>query len=386
MRTNSKVTSRIRLIFYLPGLVPGGTERVVLNLCRNVSQQRFDIAVCSMTDGLFGDEIRSLGIPVTILSPPGKRSNAASKIFNYWRMLRTLLAMIGQGSPTVVHSHHYGPLLQLSLLRRFTSCRFGWIHTEHSLTDVRNAYAKRWYRVLNPLKFPDVACGVAADVTSYMRHVSGISTELATTVLNGIETDKFCGIDRKAKRSTLGFSTEHLIVGTIGMLRTEKNQQLAIRAFALLASEVSSLHLVVCGDGECRVSLVSLARELGVSDRVHFLGFRLDAHEIMAAFDIYCLPSIYEGLPLSVLEAWAARTPVVATDVIGTREIVRHGENGLLVQLDDERAMADALLKLIQAPGLGRTYADNGYQDVMAGYHIGKMVDRYEQFYQSSAC
>ena len=375
-----------QLIYHVPSLGAGGTERVVLNLCRNVSRDRFDIHVCAMVDGLFADEIRSLGIPVTILSESVRRNNTiVGKLRNYFRMLWSLRSLIAEDGPTVVHSHHFGPLMQLFFIRKISSKQFGWVHSEHSWTDVRNAYAISLYRFLNPLKSADIISGVAEKVTTYMRETSGSPVERAMTVLNGIETDQFCMTDGGMKRGELGFAPDDLIIGTVGMLRTEKNQQLLIRAFAQAVTKMSNLHLVICGDGVCRMDLEELAVSLGVSSRIHFLGYRMDTNEIMSVFDVYCLPSEYEGLPLSILEAWAAGKPVVATDVLGNIDIVRDEVNGLLVPLNDEIKMAEAILRLVKDQALANTIAGNGYEAVMADYDIRRMVDRYEQIYEAIA-
>jgi len=378
---------KIRVIYFLPCFGIGGTERVVLDLCRNVSRDRFDIEVCTMVGGLFADQAAASGVPVHLLAPAStKQKSIFAKVVNYFRMLSSLRAIIGRGGPVVLHTHHYGPLMQAFLIRKLTSQKFGWLHTEHSWTDVLNAYAIRLYKLLNPMQSADVISGVADKVTSYMQEVSGIIPAHAVTVLNGIETGRFnlevCAI----KRRELGFGPEDIVIGTVGMLRPEKNQQLAIRAFALIAPEFPKLHFVVCGEGECRPGLQQLAVNLGIAERVNFLGYRMDAHEIMATFDIYCLPSVYEGLPLSILEAWAARKPVVATAVIGNVDIVHHEVNGLLVPLNEEQIMADALKRLVLDPALGHRLADNGHGVVMDYFDVKRMVNRYVQIYEDIAC
>jgi len=378
---------KIRVIYYLPCFGIGGTERVVLDLCRNVSRNRFDIEVCTMVGGVFADQVIASGVPVHLLAPPAtKQRSLPAKVINYLGMLSCLRSIIGRGGPIVLHTHHYGPLMQAFIIRKLTSQKFGWLHTEHSWTDVRNAYALRLYSLVNPMKSADLISGVADKVTSYMKEVSGIIPDSAVTVLNGIETVRFNPEDRKIKRHELGFGPDDLLVGTVGMLRPEKNQQLAIRAFALIAADFPKLHFIVCGEGECRPELESLAAELHIASRVHFLGYRMDAHEIMAAFDIYCLPSVYEGLPLSILEAWAARKPVVATEVIGNVDIVHHETNGLLVPLNNEHMMADVLTRLILDPALGRRLADSGNRVLMDRFDVKHMVNHYEQLYEKIAC
>lgn len=379
-------TDKIKLIYYIPCLGTGGTERVVLNLCRYVSREEFEIEVCSMSDGLLGDEIRSLGIPVRILAKPGQNnSSIPCKIRNYLTMLATLHSMIEPGKPVVVHTHHYSPLLQLFFLRKFGRRRFGWLHTEHSRTDVQNSYSAGYYRRINPMRGPDMVSGVSDAVTTHMVKVSGIPASRSVTVLNGTDLTLYRPGACADKRQELGLLQSDRLIGTIGNLRREKNQQMALRSFSLVAAQVPNLHLIICGDGEYRSDLELLARDLGVASRVHFLGYRMDANEIMTTFDVYCLPSVYEGLPLSVLEAWAALKPVVATDVIGIKDIVRHENNGLLVPLNDDTAMAEALLRVLQEPDLAKRMSTSGHSLILKKYDLCHMISRYEELYKKIA-
>ena len=374
---------RIKLIFYLPCLGTGGTERVVLNLCRNISRTHFVMEVCTPFGGPLADVITALGIPVTYLTVSDETSDSSwGKGRRFIGRLAALRRMISDEMPTVFHTHHMGPLLHLHLLRIAGFGKFGWVHTEHSRTDVVSAYGSRLFRVVNPLKGPDLLTGVSPAVTEIMQSVSAVPEERCASVLNGIETSQYASTLRDKKREAMGFLPGDRIIGAIGNLRTEKNQHLLLKAFAILAATDPQVRLVLCGDGVCRPDLERMARDLNVADRVQFLGFRLDAHEIMSVFDVYCLPSVYEGLPLSILEAWAAKRPVVATDVMGIRDIVRHGENGLLVPLDDERRMAAELLRVLENPGLALELATEGARLVTSQYDVGKMVAGYESLYQ----
>jgi L-malate glycosyltransferase len=378
--------NRIRLIYYIPCLGTGGTERVVLNLCRHVSKDLFEIEVCSMSDGLIGNAIRALNIPVKIIckAPTGNQT-IVGKICNYLKMIARLHSPIVIGRPTVFHTHHYGPLLQMFLVKKFGMKPFGWLHTEHSRTDVHNSYANPFYRMVNPMRGPDIVSGVSEKVTSLMNEVSGIPADRSVTILNGIDTTLYKAENREKKRHELGFTNNDRIIGTIGNLRKEKNQRLLIRAFSLLIRDIPDLYLVICGDGEYRSELESLSNNLGIASRVRFLGFRMDAHEIMSTFDIYCLPSVYEGLPLSILEAWAAHKPVVATDVIGINDIVHHESNGLLVPLDNERKMAEALSTFLRDSALAQRLADNGHTSLLKNYDLNQMIKLYSELYQKIA-
>jgi glycosyltransferase involved in cell wall biosynthesis len=145
------------------------------------------------------------------------------------------------------------------------------------------------------------------------------------------------------------------------------------------------LHLVLAGDGPCRTELEQLSRDLAVADRVHFLGHRLDAPDVMAMFDVYCLPSVYEGMPLSILEAWSAGKPVVATDVTGIRDIVIHDTNGILVPLNDPQALAEALRRVLGDRELSERIGREGQRFALEQCTMAGMVRQYEDLYEQVA-
>jgi glycosyltransferase involved in cell wall biosynthesis len=146
------------------------------------------------------------------------------------------------------------------------------------------------------------------------------------------------------KRAQLGIPDDALIVLVAGLLNSAKGQDLAIQALQLVASP--NIHLVIAGHGNDLPMLEALAGELGVNDRVHFLGWRDDLPALIAASDVVLLPSRWEGMPYVVLEAMAAGRPVVATRVDGARDLVAHKETGLLVDVKDVVGIANALEQL----------------------------------------
>src|SRR5205823_4337247 len=141
-------------------------------------------------------------------------------------------------------------------------------------------------------------------------------------------------------------------------LRPQKNHESLLRAFAKLLPVVPEAWLVLVGDWERRPMLEALAGSLGIRDRVKFLGCRLDVPELYPVFDVYCLPSHYEGMPLTVLEAMSAGKPVVGTRVVGIQEVITDGQTGLLAAPNDPPALAQALLRVRRDAGLGPRLAD----------------------------
>ena len=132
----------------------------------------------------------------------------------------------------------------------------------------------------------------------------------------------------------------------LARLEVEKGVDVAIRA----AAAIPELDLVVAGDGSCRATLEATAAELGIAERIHFLGYRTDPAALLANADLFVLPSLVEGFPLSVVEAMAAGVPVVASDIGGTREAVEHERTGLLVRPRDADALAAAIRRTLSDP------------------------------------
>ena len=377
---SESVARKVRIISFIPCLGTGGTERVVVNLCKALDRERFAPEVCAFFGGPLAAELHDLNVPITVLADETDRDvGSLAKLFRYGGRLRDLRAVIGSREDTVVHSHHLGPLEHLFILKKMTGLRCSWLHSEHNRPDLERVSGKWFYLKLQPLAHPDCLVGVSEVVTSYLKEGCGVPPDKASTILNGIDTAKYHCIDQLEKRRELGIPGTGPLIGAVGNLRPEKNQGLLLRAVALLPREFGA-QLVICGDGQCRGDLERLAADLGIAERVHFLGYRLDAHEIMALFTGFCLPSEYEGLPLSVLEAWAARVPVVATEVVGIRELIRHGEDGYLVPFGDPHKMAEALLLVLQDQDLANRLRNFGAQRVLT-YGIDRMARAYETLY-----
>jgi glycosyltransferase involved in cell wall biosynthesis len=135
------------------------------------------------------------------------------------------------------------------------------------------------------------------------------------------------------------------------------------------------------GDGELREELRQLAATLGVSDRCHFVGFQTDPAPFYDAMDVFALTSRSEGMPLAVLEAWAAGLPVVASRVGGVPELVNPGVNGLMFEGDDEGALTAALRDLLSDPAMARRLGDAGRLLAESSYSLRRMAEEYQRHY-----
>ena len=177
-------------------------------------------------------------------------------------------------------------------------------------------------------------------------------------------------------KAELGVPADVPLVGVVGRVVAIKGQDVFLRAASQLARRRTDVQFVIAGDGDRRAPFENLARELGIADRTHFLGWRRDVPRVLAGLDVVVLPTVldFEGTPLAVIEALAARRPVVATNVGGVAEVVRDGETGLLVPPKQIDALACAIEAQLNDPSRARRMARAGQELVVRSYQQTRMV------------
>jgi glycosyltransferase involved in cell wall biosynthesis len=185
-------------------------------------------------------------------------------------------------------------------------------------------------------------------------------------------------------RSRLGIPAHALVLGTVANLFSRKGYHVLLQALPKILASVQHAHYVVVGKGEAEYEsrLQSLARQLNVADRVHFVGFQSSVEPYLAAMDLYVHPALMEGFGIAVLEAMAMARAVVATAVGGVPEIIRHGETGLLVPSGDPEALATAVIQLLTDPArrvqLGRAGRERVLKDFTVEAMMCRLLDAYE--------
>jgi glycosyltransferase involved in cell wall biosynthesis len=181
-------------------------------------------------------------------------------------------------------------------------------------------------------------------------------------------------------KALLGISPETTVVGTVGRLTAVKGQEVLIHAASELIRRGEKIFLVLLGDGELRRDLEELSLRLGIAEHVRFLGWRPDVARVMAACDIFCLPSRNEGMGKVLVEAMAMGKPIIASSIGGIPDIVRSGENGILVSVGDTAAWAEAIACLCRDPEKRRRMGDAGM--LMAPrYSSEEMIKRIDRMY-----
>jgi glycosyltransferase involved in cell wall biosynthesis len=201
----------------------------------------------------------------------------------------------------------------------------------------------------------------------------GVPARKIRTIANGIDLQLFAPAPQRERRRA---------ITTVANLRNGKGHDVLLRAFARVRAQVPDATLQLVGDGVLRPKLEALAAALGLAPAVTFLGHRHDVPEILATSDIFAFPSFMEASPNGVIEAMAARLPVVATHVGGIPEIVEHGRNGLLVPAGDDEALAAALIETIERPAQAAALGEAARQTVAGRYSFERMVHEFEALYE----
>jgi glycosyltransferase involved in cell wall biosynthesis len=188
---------------------------------------------------------------------------------------------------------------------------------------------------------------------------------------------------RETARAVWGVAPGEVLVVGVGRLTAQKDYATLLRALSCLPAEAPSWRCIVAGEGELRPELEQAARDFGLGDRFRLAGLVLDVSRLLAAADVFCLPSRFEGLPLVLLEAMAAGLPVAAFAIDGVVDVVTEGEQARLAPPGDAEALAAALLDLLRDDAQRRKLGEAGRQLVGERYGFDGVVTRLEEAYGS---
>ena len=348
----------------------GGLERVVLDLVREAVRDGHRATVlCLERPGALAPLAGELGARVICADKvPGFRPELVGRVAELLR----------EDRPDVLHTHQLGALLYAGRAARRARVPVV-VHTEHG-----KHYAARWRtRFLG--RFAARAArrvfAVSDDIRRELRDCGIVLPRNVECVPNGVDADRFDVTDNPAVlRCEFGLPVDVPVIGTVGRLTALKRQDVLLHGFARLRHPTA--RLLVVGDGPAREELVNLAARLGVTDRVVFAGYREHPERALAAMDVFALTSDSEGMPLAILEAWAAGKPVVATRVGGVPELIADGCTGLLFPAGDDTALARHLDRLLTDRPLATRLGAAGRQTVRDRYDTRVMAGTYLRHYR----
>ena len=362
----------LRLLFAVDSLDVGGAERHVVDLALALCREGHAVTVACSVSGSLAEPLEAARIPVRPLV--GKIVKRRVSL-PYALGLRNIL---GRESFDLVHAHVYSSAAASALATAGTSLPL--VVTEHTEALWQGTNG----RLFSAWMYRRVARVIA--VSDAIRHRlierDRVPPSRITVVPNSVPPAREMHGDILPLPADL--MGEGPVVGVVARLQPEKGVTNFLRAAASVARELPEARFVVVGDGPLRKEMLGLAEELGVRDRVLFLGFRPDAQALIELMDIVAVPSVSEGTPLVVLEAMAAGVPVVASRVGGIPDQIRDGHEGILVPPGDSRALGDALLGLLRNPERARQMGEAGRLRAGTEFSHENMVRRVEGLYRAA--
>lgn len=334
-----------RVLLLTTELHPAGAEQVVFELATRLSRERWSVTVAALrspggADGAVAEALSAAGVDVRPLRLRGKLDlRGALRLARLLRALR----------PALVHAHLFHGNLAARLLAPSAGARV--ISTIH-VVERRRLPARPWLERLLAGRDDATVC-VSEAVRRHAQTALGARSDRLRVIENGIDLARFAPPPepdraRREARAALGLPADAPIVGAVGRLDRQKGLDVLLEAFARLAPLHPSAVLALAGGGPEEEALRGLARARRLEARVRFLGHRRDVPAVLAALDVFCMPSRWEGFGLALAEALACGKPVVASAVDSLPEVL--GEAGLLVPPERPLALADALGALLGDP------------------------------------
>jgi glycosyltransferase involved in cell wall biosynthesis len=290
-----------------------------------------------------------------------------------WRLMK----LFRHEKADVVHTHNMKPLIHGTLAAKLAGVKT-IVHTKHGRSDEKT-YPLIW-------NMNKKIISISEDTRSCLLQHNNVDLEKTSVIPNGIPINSFAESSEcvtNEVKNELNIPSNHKIIGIVARLAVEKDHSTLLNSFALIAAQLKDVSLVIVGDGPLIEPLKEEARKLNITERTYFLGFRTDISRLVSSFDVFVLSSISEGMSLTLLEAMAAKKPIVATNVGGNPEVVLNGESGLIVDAQNPSKMASALVRVLEDSEFATNLGKQGFQRVNKHFSVEEMTQKYLTAYES---
>ncbi len=339
-------------------------------------QQGYEVHLCCSNDT--PEPVKSVPGCDRFIELPFSRSPFSLSNIKVYRQLKKL---IDEGGYSLIHCNTpVGGMLGRLAARGARGRGTRVVYTAHGFHFFTGAPLKNWLlfypveRVLS--RFTDLLVTINGEDYARARRFHAQRAALVSGV--GVDLTRFEGpVDRAEVRRELGLSADDTAVICVGEHSARKNHETALRAVAPL----EGAHLLFCGVGEREEALKALARELGMGERTHFLGFRRDVPALLRSSDIFLFPSLQEGLPVAQMEAMAAGLPCVVSDVRGNADLIQPGEGGFLNAPRDWKGFSENVKRLMADAALRREMGERNLR-VMQKYSLDEALRQMTALYQ----
>lgn len=363
---------KIRILHAIRQGKVGGGETHVLDLVNALDKTRFDAVILSFTDGPMVDKLRADGFKVYVVF--------TEKPFNIgvWKKVRDIVA---QERIDLIHAH--GTRANSNTFYAAKSLKIPLVYTVHGWSfhpdqsKLIKSIRTQSERLLVYLADKTI-CVSQSNLDEGKRK---FKMSEAVVIVNGINQVKFDpGKTYKDIRKEFGIEEDVVLVGYIARITAQKAPLTFLKAIAAIP-EMYKVKFLIVGDGELKSQMLNLSAELNLNSRIIFEDFRSDIPDILAAMDIFCLPSLWEGLPIALLEAMSMRKAIIASEIDGINDLITHLKNGILVPVLKPDQLADAIRLLVNDVELRNRLGAEAGITINEKYNVQLMTERIAQVY-----
>ena len=368
----------VRLALVLDETHIGGIELLMLHIFKSFDPHTVVPRLILLRKlGPIGEDFRAAGIDVEVLGHSGR--------FDVRTLPRLVRSLRRKKADVVLVTHHHRASLFFGRLAAGLAAVRHTVVAVHDmdLTSVGGRCLPR--STVSTLCLSTALVLLTPRQGEYLHREEGVgrhpwSRTRETVIPNGIVVPPLPGPGaRNSARVELGLDDDDFVVGIVARLSAQKAHHVLLEAFNLLLRSHPRARLVVVGGGEREGELHELASGLGIAASVRFTGIRRDVQALLPAFDVACLSSVHEGVPITVIEAMAAALPVVATDCGSLPDMITDGDQGFIVPVGDSAALAARLTTLAEDPELRRRQGDAARDRVEKRYSIVETTRGYEE-------
>jgi glycosyltransferase involved in cell wall biosynthesis len=362
----------IVILFYEPFF--SGQAAHVLSLVRGLDRSKYTLTVvCPSHDVRTVTRLGATGVNVVPL-PMSRFDNRAASV--------ALVRLLRSQRTDLIHVHSQEAAVWGRIAAKVAGVP-AVVYTPHTIETRHRHWRWLYYWLERCLGlFTDTLISVSTGQRLRLEELEVMPAERMVTIYNGINAERFQVPTNGVLRQELG-GADGALVAQIGRLHEQKGPHIFLQAAALILRQRPDVTFLLVGEGPLAGELQVLARQLGLRDRVRFLGWRDDVPQILATADVGVLSSLWEGLPYTLLEIMAAGKPTVSTDADGCGEAVLNGETGFIVPRRDPAALAQAILTLLEKPDLAKEMGEKGRKRVTEHFSLEAMITKTEAVYDA---
>jgi glycosyltransferase involved in cell wall biosynthesis len=356
----------------------GGAEHIIWKVSQYLMKTgEYDITVIGLIDEQpsFEKEFQSIGIKTHSLNVSDKRSILLQlpKLFSLYKMLK-------KEKPDILMNVLFPSILTGGIIGKLAGIKH-IIGNLHGPAVFKKRIAVQLDRFVS--RYYEGYIAVAEHIKTQFSKREKYPAEKITVIPNGLEEKPLPeNYDRSKFRQELGIGNSDIVIGTVGRIYKEKNQAYLIDIAKKLLNKIPNLKVLIVGDGPKFKDLKEHIKKNEMEQHCVLAGWQKEPTPYLKAMDLFVLPSHYEGMPCSILEAWQQKVPVAGTDVFGINELINDSNNGILIPKNDTVKAADLISAILKDQRRADTLSENGYAKWQNDFLVETMSERHHKYFK----